>query len=314
MGAYLARRLLLAVPTLVVLSALTFGLTATAGDPAVQLARRLTAGEDPTDAQIRQVRRELGMDRPLPVRYARWLGGAVRGDLGRSLFSGTDVWDEVGGRLPATLALTGAATVLIVFLAVPLGVAGALLHRRWPDHLLRLFALAGASVPGFFLGYLLIQVFAVHLRVLPVAGMDGARSLVLPALAVAAGPTALVSRLLRSSLLEVAAEDYIRTARAKGLARLPVMARHAARNAALPTTTVLGGIVARLLEGAVIVEVVFAWPGIGRLAYDAIVRLDYPVIQGTVLFAGLVVVVLNLAVDASYTFLDPRVRLGTASS
>ena len=313
MGPYVTRRLLVAVPTLVVLSVLTFGLTASAGDPAVLLARRLAVGGDPTPEQIERVRHELGMDRPLPVRYVSWLGDAAQGDLGVSLFSGRDVWDEVRSRVPATMALAGAAMVLIVCLSVPLGVAGALLHRRWPDHVLRVLALAGASVPGFFLGYVLIQLFAVHLGMFPVAGLHGLPSLVLPALALAVAPTALVSRLLRSSLLEVLGEEYIRTARAKGLAWVSVVLDHAFRNATLPATTVLGSVFARLLEGAVIIETIFAWPGVGRLAFDAITRLDYPVIQGTVLLAGMTVVVVNLVVDLSYSVLDPRVRLGVAS-
>ncbi len=313
MGGYAGRRLLLAVPTLLGLSLLVFVLGSLAGDP----SDALTASADPeagvTPEQVAALRQELGLDRPLPVRYGQWLGRALRGDLGESLYTHRSVGEQIRQAFPTTVLLSVAALVLIVVLAVPLGVAGALFHRGWEDQVARALALAGASVPGFFLAYVLVHVFAVRLSLLPVAGLGDARSVVLPAFTLAVGPAAMVSRLLRASLLDVVGEDYIRTARAKGLAAVPVMLNHAVRNAALPVVTVLGSVFGRMLEGAVIIEVIFAWPGIGQLTYNAVRSYDYPLIVGTVLFGGALFVILNLLVDLSYGLIDPRVRLGRRS-
>ena len=313
MGGYAGRRLLLAVPTLVGLSLLVFLLGSLAGDPSDELAARSDPEAGVTAEQVAALRHELGLDRPLPVRYGQWLGRALRGDLGHSLFTHRSVGEQISQAFPTTVLLAVAALVLIVVLAVPLGVAGALFHRGWEDQVARGIALAGASVPGFFLAYMLVHVFAVRLSLLPVAGVDDARSVVLPAFTLAVGPAAMVSRLLRASLLDVVGEDYIVTARAKGLAAVPVMLNHAVRNAALPVVTVLGSVFGRMLEGAVIVEVIFAWPGIGQLTYNAVRSYDYPLIVGTVLFGGAVFVLLNLVVDLSYGLIDPRVRLGASS-
>lgn len=312
-GAYVGRRLLLAVPTLLGLSFLTFLLGSLSGDPAERIASRgLLPGEEPTAAQVEAVRHELGFDRPVLVRYVEWLGDAATGDFGESLLGEFEVGDELRRAIPQTAALAVAAVVLLVVLAVPLGVIGALHHRRWPDHVIRVVALAGASVPGFFLAYLLVYVFSVRLHLLPVAGAEGLRSLVLPATVLALGPAALVSRLLRSSLLEVLGEPYIAAAQAKGLALVPTVVRHALCNAAIPVLTVVGTVFARLLEGAVVAEIVFARPGIGSLTYNAVASADYPMVQGAVLFSGVVFVVVNLLVDLSYAVVDPQVRLGAA--
>jgi peptide/nickel transport system permease protein len=288
-----------------------FLLGSAAGDPAERLASRgLLPGQEPTAEQVEAARHELGLDRPFATRYGDWLGRALHGDLGESLYAPIGVSGEIRRAIPTTAALALAALMLIVVLAIPLGMLAALYHRRWPDHLLRFLALAGASVPGFFLSYLLVYVFAVRLRLLPVAGAQGFRSVVLPAVVLAVGPAALLSRLLRSSLLEVLGEQYITVARAKGLTAVAVMVRHALRNAAIPVLTVVGNVFARLLEGAVIVEIIFSRPGIGLLTYEAVASADYPVIQGSVLFAGVVFIVLNLLVDLSYPLVDPQVRLG----
>ena len=311
MPAYLARRLPVAAVTLLALSFTIFGLGSLAGDPSERLASAgLEPGQVPTDAEVAAVRHELGLDRPLPVRYAEWFGNALRGDLGRSVHTQVDVAGEVRRALPATVRLAAAAMVLIVVLSIPLGLAAAMTQRHWPDHVLRLLALTGASTPGFFLAYVLVFVAAVRLQLLPVVGMHGASSFVLPALTLAVGPAALVSRLLRSSLLDVLGDSYIVVARAKGLAETAVMTRHALRNAALPVLTVLGTVLAGLVEGTVIVELIFAWPGIGQLTFDAVSSADYPLIQGTVLFAGLAYVTLNLVVDILYAVADPRTRPG----
>ena len=309
--AYVGRRLLLAVPTLLGLSFLTFLLGSLSGDPAERIAARgLLPGEEPTTEQVQAVRHELGFDRPVLTRYAEWLQDAATGDFGQSLLAPFEVGDELRKAIPQTAALAVAAVALLVVLALPLGVIGAMYHRRWPDHVIRVVALAGASVPGFFLAYLLVYVFSVRLHLLPVAGAEGLRSLVLPAVVLALGPAALVSRLLRSSLLEVLGEPYVVAARAKGLAAVPTVVRHALGNAAIPVLTVVGTVFARLLEGAVVAEIVFARPGIGSLTFNAVAAADYPMVQGAVLFSGVVFVLVNLLVDVSYALIDPQVRLG----
>ena len=313
MGGYVARRLLLAVPTLLGLSLLIFVLGSLSGDPAEILASRSDPEAQATGEQINAIRHELGLDRPLLVRYGDWLSSALTGDLGESLYSKRSVNEQVRRAFPTTVVLAVSALVMIVLLAVPMGVVGALFHRRWEDQIVRIVVLLGASIPGFFLAYLLVDWFAVHLRWFPVSGLDGARSIVLPAFTLAVAPAAMVSRLLRSSLLEVLGESYIRTARGKGMSAVPVMLNHAVRNAALPVMTVLGGVFGRMLEGAVIVEVIFNWSGIGNLTYNAVLIYDYPVVVGTVLCGGVVFVLLNLLVDLSYGLVDPRVRLGAAA-
>jgi peptide/nickel transport system permease protein len=307
-----ARRLLVAVLTLLGLSLLVFVLASVVGDPSEAMATSGSADAQATPEQIAALRHELGLDRPLLVRYSDWLGKALKGDLGKSFYGGRDVAHEIRKAFPVTLLLAVAAFTLIVALAIPMGVLGALFHRRWGDQVIRGGALLAASVPGFFLAYVLINFFAVKWHLFPVSGLTRPRSVVLPAFTLAAGPAAMVSRLLRSSLLDTLGEDYIRTARAKGLAALPVMVNHAIRNAALPVITVLGSIFGRLLEGAVIVEVVFAWRGLGLLTYNAVTSYDYPLVVGTVLVGGTIFVTLNLAVDLIYVLIDPRIRLGAA--
>jgi ABC-type dipeptide/oligopeptide/nickel transport system permease component len=313
-GGYGARRLAIAIPTLLGLSFLIFLLGSIAGDPSGRIAERgLPPGEVPTGAQIAAVHHQLGLDRPLVVRYGEWLGRAVHGDLGRSLITGIGVGASIRGALPATAQLAAVATLLMLALSIPLGVAGALLRGRWPQQAIRVVALAGASIPGFFLAYLLIYVFAVRLHLLPVVGQIGAKSLVLPAVTLAVGPTALLSRLLQTSLIENMDEDYIRTARAKGSGEIAIVVFQALRNALLPVTTVLGTTLARLLEGTVVVELIFGRSGIGSLTLQAVGSSDYPLIQGVVLLAGVTVILFNLAVDLTYPLLDSRVRLGAGS-
>lgn len=314
MGGYVARRVLLAFPALFGLSVLIFTLISLApGDPAAEYARRTAPGGEVSAEDVERARRELGLDRSAVEQYLSWISDAVRGDFGVSFTLRTEVSSEIRRRFPATAELGAASFVLTVCLSIPLGVAAAMLHRRWGDHALRLATLLGASIPGFFLAYVLIALLATRLGIFPVAGRQGVLSLVLPALALAVGPTALTSRLLRSSLLEVLSQDYIRTARSKGLSKSRVVYRHALRNAAIPVLTVLGWVLARLFEGAVIIELIFAWPGLGRLTYEAISQRDYPMVQATVLLAGTAYVVLNLLVDISYSYLDPQVRLGRSS-
>lgn len=310
MGRYIARRVVVAVPTLLALSFLIFALVSIApGDPADELARRLNGSQEPSPAQIEAARQELHLDRPFLVQYALWVKGLATGDLGLSFTSKRPVTDVIRDRVGGTLQLASAAFVLIIVVSVPLGIVAAVYHRRWPDQVLRVFALVGASMPSFFLSYLLIIYFVTRLKLLPVGGRGGFDHLIMPAIVLAMLPTAIVSRLLRSSLLEVFSEDYLRTARSKGVAGLGVVMRHALRNAAIPVVTYLGTFLGYLLEGVVITEFIFAWPGLGSLTFEAISQRDYPMIQATVLLAGAIYIGLNLLVDISYALLDPRIRL-----
>lgn len=310
-GRYAASRLALAVPTLFGLSFLSFLLGSASGDPSSKLASAGLPPEIlPTPEQIDAVRHRLGFDRPLLVQYARWLRKALHGDLGRSLLTHRSVTDAIRSALPSTVELALSAVLVILVVAVPAAFLGAWLRGRWSQQALRAVELSGASVPGFFLAYLLIYVFAVKLHMFPVVGQHGWKSIVLPAVTLAALPTALVARLLQSSLVEVLREDYVRTARGKGLAETSVFVGHALRNAALPVMTVLGSILAGLIEGAVVVELIFGRSGIGNLTLESVGSSDYPMIQGVVLLAGAVVVLFNLAVDLLYPVVDVRVRLG----
>ena len=310
MKRYVARRLLAAIPTLLGLSFLIFALVSAApGDPAEELARRLAASQEPTPADILSARHELHLDKPFLVQYVTWLRDLATGDLGISFSRKLPVAGLIRDRVGSTVELASAALALIVVFSVPLGLLAAIYHRRWPDHLLRAFSLLGASMPGFFFAYLLIIWLVTHLKLLPVAGRHGLASLVMPAIVVAVGPTAVISRLIRSSLLEVFGEDYMRTARSKGLGDITVIVRHGLRNAAIPVLTLMGGLVGALLEGVVITEFIFAWPGLGSLTFEAISQRDYPMIQAVVMLAGTVYVLVNLLVDISYAVVDPRVRL-----
>jgi len=305
---FVARRVLSLVPLWIGISFLAFSLSALApGDPAQVILQRRT-GEVPSEESVSQLREELGLNRPFPVRYALWLVNAARGDFGTSYRTGEPVLQTLMARFPATLELAITALFIGLAIALPLGVISAIKRDTGLDHVTRLGALLGASIPSFWLGYMLILLFAVSLRLLPVAGRGDWRHLALPALTLALGSAASIMRLARASMLEVLDEDYVRTARAKGLARSGVVG-HALRNALNPIVTLTGLRFGRLLGGAVIVETVFAWPGIGTIIVDSIYDRDYPMIQGFVLFIGTVMVVVNLLVDLSYVWLDPRVRI-----
>ena len=311
MGQYITRRLLLLVPIWLGITLMAFGLGRLApGDPARLIAERQADGLA-TPAQIERVREEYGLNDPLPLQYARWVGNALRGDLGVSFKTGGPVLEELARRFPATLELAVYGMCVGILLALPLGIQAAVRRGSAVDHASRLVALAGASLPSFWLAFLLIIVFAVQLRMLPVAGRGTARHLVLPAVTLGFALAAPLTRLTRSSMLEVLGEDFVRTARAKGLHERGVVIQHALRNALIPVVTVAGMSFGHLLGGAVIVETVFAWPGVGKLVVDSIFDRDYPLIQGYVLFMGTVFVLINLLVDLLYVWLDPRVQLAT---
>jgi len=309
MSQHILRRLLLLVPVWLGITLLAFGLGRLApGDPARLIAEQQIDGP-PTPEQIEQVRQEVGLNAPLPVQYTRWVWNALQGDLGRSYKTGGPVLRELVERFPATLQLAICSMLVGVGLALPLGIQAAVRRGSGIDHASRLAALIGASLPSFWLGFLLIIVFAVQLRLLPVAGRGALRHLILPAVTLGFGMAAPLTRLTRSSMLEVLGEDYIQTARAKGLAARTVVLQHALRNALIPIITVAGMSFGHLLGGTVIVETVFAWPGVGKLVVDSILARDYPLIQGYVLFMGTLFVLINLAVDLFYVWIDPRIRL-----
>ena len=262
--------------------------------------------------------RAMGLDRPIPERYVSWLGGAVHGDLGTSLLNDQPVAALIGDRLPNTLTLAGAALALSCLVGIPMGVLQALRRDTWLDHLLSLLSAIGLAVPVFWLGIVLILVFAVSLHVLPSAGLasvsdgglgDRLAHLVLPTIALATTILPTVVRFMRSSLLEVLGTDYLRTAQAKGLAWRVVIGRHALKNALIPVVSAVGALVPRLLGGAVVTEAVFSWPGMGRLALDAANGRDYPLVTGIAVVIAALAVTTTVIVDLAYTRLDPRVRL-----
>ncbi len=315
MGRYIIRRILLTIPTLILASmAIFLLLRLIPGDPA-----SLVAGSDATPEQVQAVRRDLGLDRPLPVQYVEWLSRILRGDFGRSLIGKYDVWQQVRRAYPATIELTMAAALLALAIALPLGLLAALHPRSWLDRAISAFNALAIGVPNFWLGILLILIFALHFPILPPGGrvpldedaIAGLKSLVLPTVTLASGLAAVLTRFIRSAMLEVLSEDYVRTARAKGLRANAVVRRHALRNALIPVITVLGIQLGRLLGGAVIVEAVFAWPGMGRLVVQAITSRDYIVVQGTLLLLVTVFILINLLVDIAYGFIDPRVRVSS---
>lgn len=309
MRGFVTRRLLHLLFVWLGISIIAFSLANLApGDPARMILLRQT-GEVPTEEAVERLRRQLGLDAPFPVRYGRWLAHAVRGDLGTSYGSGAPVARELSDRFAATLQLAAAALLVSLVVSIPIGVLSAVRRDSALDHGARVAALLGASMPSFWLSYLLILLFALALGLLPVAGRGDWRNVVLPALALGLGDAASLMRLTRSSLLEELGEDYVRTAWAKGLPARLVVVRHALRNALNPIVTLSSLRFGRLLGQAAIVETVFGWPGIGKLVVDSIYGRDYPAIQGFVVYMGTVFVVLHFLVDLAYVRLDPRVRL-----
>jgi ABC-type dipeptide/oligopeptide/nickel transport system permease component len=306
---YVLRRLVGLLGLLLGISLITFGLTVLApGDPAYAVLALEQPGSPPTDAAVELMRTRLGLDQPPPQRYLHWLVDAVRGDLGMSYRSRQPVATEIARRLPATFALAGASLSLAVLIGLPLGILAATRSGSHWDSASRLLTLLGATTPTYVLSLLLVLVFAAQLQVLPAFGSGTAAHLVLPAVALSAGPLAQIARLTRASLLEVRRQDYLRTAAAKGVSPLRVTLVHASRVAAVPVLTVAGLTAGQLLGGAVIVETIFSWNGIGKYAVDAVFLRDYPALQGVVLYAAAAVALVNLAVDLAYPLLDPRLR------
>lgn len=305
--AYVLRRCLLVFPTLLGISFLAFGLANLApGDAAREYLVRVE-GRPPVPEEVRAVRHDLGLDRPLAVQYVTWAGRAAQGDLGTSYSTRRPVVDELARRIPFTLQLTVLASGLALLVAVPTGIICALHRNRLFDQLARMGSLAGASMPSFWLALSLIVVFAVRLSLVPVAGRSDFRSLILPVLTLAVVPAAVLTRFTRSTMLEILGDDYMRTARAKGMREWRVVVAHGLRNALVPLLTAFSLSLGHMVAGAVIVETIFVWPGVGRLALDAIQQRDYPMIQGFVLYAGLGFAGINLLVDLAYGAIDPRI-------
>ncbi|MDQ7841418.1 MAG: ABC transporter permease [bacterium] len=307
MGRYLVQRLSLLVPVMLGVTLVAFiTLHLAPGDPARVLLGEL--GQGASKEEIARLRSTLGLDAPLPVQYGRFVWRAAQGDLGRSLRTGAPVRDEVLARAPFTLVLTVASLGIALAIGIPAGVLSAAYRGRAVDHAAMLLALFGVSLPVFWLGLLLMLVFSLALGWLPASGFGTWKHLVLPAVTLGLASSALIARMTRSSLLEVLGQDYIRTARAKGLADRTVLLGHALRSALIPIVTVVGLQLGGLLGGAVLTETVFAWPGLGRLAVSAIYSRDTPLVQGTILFTAIAFVLINLAVDLLYALLDPRIR------
>jgi peptide/nickel transport system permease protein len=312
MVAELLRRLAATIPVLAVVALAVFALLhITPGDPAV-----IIAGDYATNDDIARIRAKLGLDQPFLTQAGIWVGRIVRGDLGTSIFSGLPVSTLIAQRAETTIALTILAMIISIGIGVPLGVLAAWKKGSWIDRTVMVFAVSGFSMPVFWLGFLLVYVFAISLHWLPVQGyqpMKGGfwpflRHLILPAFTLSVVYMALIARMTRASMLGVLSEDYIRTAFAKGLAPVRVLLRHALKNASLPVVTIIGIGFALLIGGAVVTESVFALPGLGRLTVDAILRRDYPVIQGVILVVSGVYVLVNVVVDLLYVVLDPRIR------
>jgi len=302
--AYIAGRLATAVLVILGVSVVSFFLTFLTGDPAeIMLPPGATA------AQIEKFRAEWGFADPLPVQYWRFLTRAVHGDFGVSLRHGQSSLPLIVARLPATLQLTVTAMLLAIVLAVPLGVLAAT-HRGGPIDLAAMsVALVGQSVPNFWLAIMMILLFAVSWGLLPTSGRGGVAHVVMPAAAIAINLMALLTRLVRSTMIEMLSEDYVRTARAKGLRELFVTGRHALPNALIPLVTVVGLQFGYILGGAVVIETIFTWPGVGLFTIQAILNRDYPVVQAAVVVLATAVVLINLAVDLLYVWLDPRIRV-----
>jgi len=312
MLAYIAKRLVATVPVMAVVAIVVFMmLRLTTGDPAA-----IIAGDNATSQDVAAIRAKLGLDRPVHEQFMIWVGRMARGDLGESFFFKKQVTELIVERLEPTVALATSTLVLAVCFAVPLGVFAAVRRGTWVDRALMGFSVLGFSVPVFVVGYLLIYLFAIQLAWLPVQGYQRIAEgvggfllrLILPSVTLAIVYIALIARITRTSVLEVLGADYVRTARAKGLGDLPVLARHVVRNAAVPIVTVIGLGVALLIGDVVVTESVYSIPGLGRLTVDAVLARDYPTVQAVILLFSMTYVLINLLVDLSYVLLDPRIR------
>jgi glutathione transport system permease protein len=301
---YFLKRLLGLIPTLLIVAVLVFLFVhMLPGDPA-----RLAAGQDADEQTIELVRKELGLDKPLPQQFVSYFGHLVQGDFGTSMRTRRPVATEIGERFMPTLLLTVASMSWAVVFGMAIGITSAVYRNRWPDRLGMTIAVSGISFPAFALGMLLMQIFSVQLGWLPTVGADSWKHYILPSLTLGAAVAAVMARFTRASFVEVIQEDFVRTARAKGLNERTVIAKHALRNALIPVVTMMGLQFGFLLGGSIVVEAVFNWPGLGRLLVDAVTQRDYPVIQTLVLLFSLEFILINLVVDLLYGFINPTIR------
>jgi glutathione transport system permease protein len=301
---YIAKRLAGLVPTLLIVAVLVFlFLHLLPGDPA-----RLAAGPDATPETVTLVRKDLGLDRPLPEQFMRFVTGAIQGDFGRSLRTKRSVASEIGDRFMPTFWLTVTSMAWSVVFGLVIGMLSAVWRNRWPDRVGMTLAVSGISFPAFALGMVLMQIFSVQLGWLPTVGADTWRHYILPSITLGAAVAAIMARFTRSSFVDILGDDYIRTARAKGLDESIVVVKHGLRNALIPVVTMMGLQFGFLLGGSIVVEVVFNWPGLGRLLVDAVDMRDYPVIQALVLLFSLEFILINLIVDVLYGLINPTIR------
>jgi len=300
---YLLRRLWQSLLVIFGVSVVVFLILHLTGDPAA-----LMLPPDATAEDIAKFRHDMGFDDPVAVQYVRFLKGAVRGDFGQSIRHGEPAMGLVVERLPATFELAGAGLVIALALAIPAGIVSAVRRNTSIDYISTVVALLGQAMPTFWLGIMLILVFSVRLNWLPSSGRGDVEHLILPAITLGLFTTARITRLTRSGMLEVLGQDYVRTARAKGVAEPPVVWKHALKNASIPIVTIVGIELGTLLGGSVITETIFAWPGVGRLSVQAIFNRDYPVVQSAVFLLASTFVIVNFLVDVVYTYLDPRIR------
>jgi ABC-type dipeptide/oligopeptide/nickel transport system permease component len=304
MAAFLVRRLLLTLPVIWIVVTLVFALIhLVPGDPIAQML-----GDGAPPQEVQRLRKELGLDRPILEQYTTYIFGLVKGDLGVSFRNQQPVSRSIAQRFPATIQLTIAAILVSLLVSIPMGVAGAVNRGRLTDKASGVFSLFGVSLPNFALGPLLILLFSIALGLLPVSGRGTLAHLILPSVTMGMGLAAITTRMVRSSMLEEIQQDYVRTARAKGLPERTVLFRHALRNGLLPVVTILGLQAGVLLSGAIITETIFAWPGLGRLTVQAINARDYPLLQGCILTISLSYILINLLTDLVYSVVDPRIR------
>ena len=305
MGPFIVRRVAMTVLMLFLVLLTVLSLGHLSGDPV-----RLMVRDNATEQEQASLRQSLGLDRPLPAQFLDYLGHALRGDLGDSLRYRESTLSLVMGRMPATVELSTAAMIIALLVAIPAGVVAALRPGTWADVLSSAVSLIGQSMPAYWIGIMLIVLFSVQLGWLPATGRGDLTNLVLPAITLGLWPMARIARVLRSSLLEVLHEDFVRTARAKGLAERRVMLSHTLRNASIPMVTITALTFGNILGGTVVTESVLGWPGVGRLALEAVNNRDFPLLQATVLVTAVVLVFISLALDLVYVWLDPRIRLG----
>ncbi len=301
---YIGKRLLMLIPVILITSFLIFwAMSLTGGDPAM-----IVAGEGASAEEIEAVREELGLNDPFMVRYFNYVKGMVTGDMGKSYVTNKDVFKTFMEKLPNTLMLGGAAVLIAIVIALPLGIYTAIHQNTWKDTAGMIFALFGTSMPNFWLGLMLIIIFSLKLGWFPSSGKAGFSSLVLPALTVGLGLAALITRTTRSSMLDVIRQDYMTTARAKGCSEKRVIFTHGLKNALIPIITAIGLQMSLVITGSVLAETVFSWPGIGRLVYDSIAKRDTPMVTGSIILCSVFMCLINLFVDLIYAFFDPRIK------